>query len=199
MPLSTTRKIRNIAPRATGERFHRFGEAPKPIRPTADEPLRLAQFEPDDGITVYRRSQATPLDKRAQLERRAVPIEQVYGSIWERIIYKALVERRIEFDFQSSFQGGRRELGGLAADFVMMDRPVIINPLGQMWHKGTANEVRDAVQNDLLRGMGYEVLMIWDYEIEPEPAFEDWMRRHIDVRTPGAVPPETYRLNGTRP
>lgn len=189
--------LRIIAPNNRSVRFGRIGELPKTIRPTQDEPLQLNKITEPDEIIVFRNKLTQPRDERAALEARAVS-ESVTGqaSIWERIVYKWLQTRRIPFDFQSSFFGGRRELGSLRADFVLLDRPLIINPLGRMWHDGQANRARDSIQNDQLYHRGYEVLMIWDDEVKVEPLFEDIMHRHLDNTLGKPVPLDTERLLG---
>ena len=52
-----------------------------------------------------------------------MPKEQVNGTLPERILYLALIRvmhfsPNADFDFQSSQEGGRLELGGLVADFL---------------------------------------------------------------------------------
>lgn len=190
--------LRTVRARSGSERFRKFGELPKTIRPTMLEPLDIRKIEPDDGVIVLRRGLIHAKGERERLEARAVSITEVYGSLEERIMYKALVIRKIPFDFQASTMGGRRELGGLVADFVLLDRPIIINPLGLIWHDGLANRTRDELQNDLLRLMGWEVLTIWDYEVRDEQVFEAWMNKNIDVPLVGRIPDMALRTFGLR-
>lgn len=178
------RPPRIIAPTFRRSRFGKFGTLPQTIRPTRSEPWREASIQPERGVLTERRKWRYPRFTREDLERRAVPLSQVYGSLEERIVYKELVKRQIPFSFQSSFQGGRTELGGMVADFVLRDRPLIINPLGWIWHSGTANRVRDEVQNDILRRYGYEVLMIWDYDVRNKTAFDRIMSQWLDNPLP---------------
>lgn len=114
------------------------------------------------------------------LERRAVPMSEVYGSLPERIMYKALLDRSVTFDFQSSMEGGRLELGGMVADFVLLDRPVIIRVQGEVWHQGIESEARDEEHRAILQNMGYDVFDIWDWEIYDGDILDDWLERHIE-------------------
>lgn len=175
---------RVITPTLKRTRFGKFGTLPLTIRPSTAEGWSDERIRLGNPVNRGRRGLTYGRNLRAELERRAVPIESVYGSVEERIVYKYLLSRRIPFDFQSSFMGGRKELGGVVADFVLHDRPLIINPLGFIWHSGVANETRDAVQNDILYGFGYQVLMIWDYEVHQETVFRRIMSQWLDSPLP---------------
>lgn len=193
--------IRRIKRTPGRQRFGKVGTLPKTIRPTEDEPLRLQPgFGPDpkDEIVEYRRGVTYASGEREQLEKRAVSDERVKGSIWERIVYLSLLKRHIPFDFQSSWEGGRLELGGLVADFVLLDRPLIVQIHGTFWHEGVFARARDREQNDLLRGYGFDVEELWDHTIRHEQPYEEWLRRHIDQPIPGEVPEIAMRFTGER-
>jgi len=118
-------------------------------------------------------------------EQRAVSHERVAGTLPERILYKALLERGyrdgVDFTFQSSLQGGRLFLGGMVADFVFSTRSLIVRVQGAKWHTGFVEERRDDFQRDVLEGMGYHVLDVYDNTIYDQWQFDEWMRRHIDL------------------
>ena len=119
------------------------------------------------------------------LELRAVSPQRVAGTLPERIFYKAMLDRGmregIDFTFQSSLQGGRLFLGGMVADFIFPQRSLIVRIQGRKWHTGFEQERRDDIQRDILEGMGYHVLDIYDDTIYDEWLFPEWLRRHIDV------------------
>ena len=118
-------------------------------------------------------------------ELRAISSGLVAGTLPERIFYKALQQRGmregIDFTFQSSLQGGRLFLGGMVADFILPQRSLIIRIQGRKWHTGFEQERRDDSQRDILEGMGYHVLDLYDDTIFDEWLFNEWLRRHIDV------------------
>ncbi len=176
--------IRKIKPAVKRNRFGKFGELPKSIRPTKEVPLRLRSIQPEKGVVSRRRGVVFLRNEREQLEKRAVPHGDVKGSVEERIFYKALVQRRLDFSFQPAVDGGRQELGGLVADFILYgfghQRGLVVGVNGTIWHTGNAPERRDADNDARLIALGFEVTKIWDYEIWNVKSFNEWMRRFID-------------------
>lgn len=194
--------IRVIRPTIKRTRFSRVGEVPPSIRPFSPLPLSIGlnKVTPKRTVILSRRGLRFTKDARARLEARAVPESVVYGSVEERILYKELRRRNIQFDFQSSFFGARARgsvLGGLVADFVLHDRPVVINPLGRIWHEGREAEMRDIMQADELRKRGYEVWFIWDYQIHDEQLFREWCTRHLTYQFPSPSMIKNYWTNQT--
>jgi hypothetical protein len=179
--------VRVLAPPQKRSRFGRFGEMAKTMRPTKAEPLRIAEIRPEPrGVILYRRGVSFPKDEWEMLERRAWPEgkDGVRGSVHERILYRALVERNVYFTFQPSVEGGRLELGGLVADFILPHRgrwPGTVVPVnGSIWHTGKFAVVRDQQNEARLKALGFYVEPIWDWEIEEEYIFDDWLIRTID-------------------
>ncbi|RMD60874.1 hypothetical protein D6833_09000, partial [Candidatus Parcubacteria bacterium] len=148
-------KVRQIP---VGPGFEKIGEPLRTYRPTRTKKVDIYKLEPDDRITVIRKSSFTIIrDKRLELERRAVSATLVLGSVQERIVYAELKRRGIPFDFQSSFESGRTSIGGVVADFVLRDRPVIIEVLGRVWHSGFAQRTHDLWRTELLIRKGFVV------------------------------------------
>jgi hypothetical protein len=178
--------VRVLAPPQKRSRFGRYGEMPKSIRPTQSTPLRIEELRPEPkGVIVYRRGVTYPKDEWEMLERRAWPDgkEGVKGSVQERILYLELTKRNVYFDFQPSVDGGRLELGGLVADFILPNRGAmgtVIQVQGGIWHTGRFATRRDEEGNNRLRSMGYYVYEIWDWEIAEPTILEDWLIRHLD-------------------
>lgn len=116
-------------------------------------------------------------------EIRAVSKSQVHGTILERIIWQWLTDRKISFDFQSSLLGGRQELGGLVADFIVFPHqsgPIILNPTGPT-HNVYIQGRKDDEQRMTLEQMGYTVYLIPEDVVLNEMAFEGFMRRILDL------------------
>lgn len=179
-----TGRYRNVSPRVgRGTRFGIIGQLPQ-VEPIGTlQPAPLTPGLPDEFVEFSRPvlSGVRQSDRRAELEKRAVPIESVYGSLEERIVYKELLKRQIPFDFQSSMVGPRRVSGAIISDFLLLDRPTVIYVNGGIWHYGISAETRDVLQIDQLAYMGFESLQIWDY-ILWEPTLTDlWFQRFIDV------------------
>ena len=157
--------------------------------------LRIADFAPDPPITIHRRGlnvdDYRPPDPR---EAWATPQSEMpmRGTLPERVVYKALTDRHIEFDFQSSLVGGRLELGGLVADFVIPRPPTIIRVQGLFWHgdfdRETGNLIngeldqgrRDDVQRSILEDMGYWVVDFWENTADDEFLVDSWMHTYVD-------------------
>ena len=112
-------------------------------------------------------------------EARAVSKASVPGTLPERIVYKYLVTKRryspsADFDFQSSLQGGRLELGGIVADFLFRYMRIILQVQGPT-HQGYLRTAKDNEQRDALEQMGYRVFDIEDKVIFNEFRFEQVM------------------------
>ena len=140
----------------------------------------------DNQLVIHRRG---PLRVQVGLEdpreQRAVSEARIAGTLPERIFFKALLDRGmregIDFTFQSSLQGGRLFLGGMVADFILTTRSLIVRIQGRKWHTGFEQERKDDFQRDILEGMGYHVLDLYDDTIYDDYLFAEWLRRHIDV------------------
>lgn len=184
MSPKVTGRYRNITPRVgRGTRFGLVGQLPQ-VEPIGTLPtLQPASGLPDEFVEFRRNNLAgiRQTDKRAELERRAVSLAEVYGSLEERIVYKTLLQKKIPFDFQSSLVGPRRQAGAIISDFLLLDRPTLIFCQGSLWHRGISAETRDILQIDLLAFQGYETLQIWDYTLWDERLTDEWFRRYIDV------------------
>lgn len=164
---------------------------------------RPEAFNPDGPITIHRRAlnvdDYRPPDPR---EAWAKPQDEMpmRGTLPERVVYKSLEDRTLIFTFQSSLQGGRIELGGMVADFIVEFRkPLIIRVQGQYYHgefdKETGNLIggelsqgrRDDEQRAILEDMGYEVLDYWEYTADDRFLNDEWFRLNIDSRMMGVI------------
>ena len=116
------------------------------------------------------------------LEARAVPESQRKGSLPERIVYLWLVKNlhmreEVDFDFQSAFEGGRLELGGMVADFLFPNLRLILQVQGE-YHKAYLQRRKDEEQFDFFAELGYRVETLDpETEIYPEYIFEEKMRK----------------------
>ena len=120
-----------------------------------------------------------------QLEARAVSKDEVRGTLPERIIFKYLVVKLkltdgIEFDFQSSLQGGRLQLGGIVVDFTFPMWGFAIQVDGPT-HLDFRRMRKDTEQEMALEAMGYRVFRIAEDTVYDEYALEEWMRRTFNL------------------
>lgn len=83
----------------------------------------------------------------------------------ERLVYTWLVERNIEFDFQSSLMGGRIEFGGAVVDFILVESGILLRVFGEYWHTGLVQEAKDREQRSMLEGLGYRVVDLHEEEL----------------------------------
>jgi very-short-patch-repair endonuclease len=153
-------------------------------RPKAGRWVRPFKLKWRDIHILHRRGIQGPSIGLTEMEKRAVGEDVVLGSVEERIVYKELKKRRIPFDFQSSIQGGRLELGGMVADFILLDRPLIIRVQGTKWHTGFWPEHKDALQKAILQAYGYDVVDVWDWQIKDSGVLADWFADNVDVGLP---------------
>lgn len=116
-----------------------------------------------------------------QLEARAVSPEYIKGTLPERIVWKYLVDylkmqAGVDFDFQSSLEGGRIELGGMVVDFLFPLLRIIIQVDGPT-HDSYQRKGKDEEQENELAARGYRVFRIEDTVIYDVYMFEEYMRR----------------------
>ena len=127
-------------------------------------------------LVIHRRGPYRPRVGVSDLEFRAVSREEVTGTLPERIVYKYLRDVvKISFDFQSSLLGGRLELGGLVADFILHFQRLILNPLGPT-HNAYVQQRKDEEQRMTLAEMGFTTYYIQEQDIYNEYKFEEIMR-----------------------
>jgi hypothetical protein len=136
------------------------------------------------------------------LEARAVPHSSVRGTLPERILYKALViymhmRDGGQFDFQSSMDGGRMELGGMVADFLFPFLKLVVRVQGPT-HETFRVSRKDEQQKSILEDMGYSVIDIDDDVIYDELKFLEWLRRTFQFMTgsQGSVELANYVSSG---
>ena len=130
---------------------------------------------------IHRRGPHQPKVGEDPLEARAVPESLVRGTLPERILYKALVDflhfiPGMDFDQQTSLQGGRMELGGIVADFIFYNLMIVIQVQGPT-HLEYFRTIKDAEQAGALNELGYTVYYIWEDDIYDETRLENWLRR----------------------
>jgi G:T-mismatch repair DNA endonuclease (very short patch repair protein) len=115
--------------------------------------------------------------EQAELERRAIPVTQVYGTLLERIVYKALLRLGVPFDFQSSLVGGRWgwQFGRQVADFVLPQQRLILEVQGNRWHRPLEMQSRDMERELILRAHGWTVLYLWEEVILDPLRLEQWL------------------------
>lgn len=120
-------------------------------------------------------------------EKRAISKLVIKGTLPERIVYLALIMRGyvpgIDFDFQSSAEGGRNELGGMVVDFVFEFLLVALRVQGPT-HDTHLRKAKDREQESILTSMGFAVLDLDTDVILNAFLLEQWFRQHLD---PGAA------------
>jgi hypothetical protein len=108
--------------------------------------------------------------------------QSVKGSLPERIFYKKNLSfglrPDVDFDFQTSQEGGRLELGGMVADFVYWYWKIIVRIQGPTHTQPRQIDV-DAEQGRRMADMGFQV-----YDVEEELVYspirlDEWFRKVI--------------------
>lgn len=155
----------------------RFPTKFKPLKFTRADYLELPRKRHGP---ILHRGPSRPSIGPTEIEMRAIPIEEVYGSLPERILYKEFQRRRVTFSYQSSMLGGRLELGGMVADFILYDYGAVVRVQGTYWHTGAEPEARDAQQKAILENRGWDVWDIWDWEVLDEDIMTEWLDRHLE-------------------
>ena len=184
MPLSKPRYIRYD--RAHPYRRERI-RIPQPVKKpvSVDDRVHIHYVDKDAWYwTLHHRGvrrQELGIDP---LEARAIPHSMVKGTLPERIVYRKLIEFHFmsgaDFDFQSSLLGGRLELGGIVADF-MMERLGLVLQVQGPTHETHLRHMKDEEQEMILASMGYRVEYLDDDLIYNEHLFDDRMRQLFAV------------------
>lgn len=140
-------------------------------------------------MTVHRRGLSRRQIGVNPLEARAVPQGVIKGYLTERILYAALVNLfhfvpNVDFQYQTSQEGGRLELGGLVVDFLFPYLRIVINPLGPQ-HYQFRNIKKDEEQVQILAEMGYQCYLIDQEVVYDEFKLEEFLRRVFGGMTSG--------------
>lgn len=158
----------------------------RPIRLQKRDVVRWHQVRQSPWwMILHRRGTYRPKIGEDQLEARAVSKAEVRGTLPERIIFKYLVVNLkltdgIEFDFQSSLQGGRLQLGGIVVDFTFPMWGFAIQVDGPT-HLDFRRMAKDTEQEMALEAMGYRVFRIAEDVVYDEYQLEEWMRRTFNL------------------
>lgn len=170
--------------RARSQRIKTRRPSVKPIqlvgKKTRRKPATFKIPKPEKMI-IHRRGGRSGREG-VNLEYRAK--QGVKGTLPERILYKSLELRGwvagVDFDFQSSLQGGRLELGGILADFMFPRLRLIIQVQGPT-HSQYLRFRKDEEQKDALSEKGFSVLEVDDDVCLDFSALDQWLRRNLDV------------------
>lgn len=84
----------------------------------------------------------------------------------EAIVYNFLIRHNIDFQFQSSLAGGYYSLGGAVVDFLLPNRLLAWRVHSEYWHTGVEIEAHDLIQKELLSGLGWKVIDLWQDDLE---------------------------------
>jgi very-short-patch-repair endonuclease len=113
------------------------------------------------------RSTRTTGMRRTQIkEPEALPYLGPHTSISEQRLAAELTRRKIRFEFQIEFRGGRSTRGGgMVVDFLLPETRTIIRVQGAYWHSRPGSQSKDDSQSIYLRSKGYTVIDIFDLDI----------------------------------
>ncbi len=205
MPLKRIRTPVKIKPSGIGVRKRIIIPQPayRPLRIRTRDVTRREEMSLDPWwFVTHRRGLNRSRVGLDPLEIRAVSREQVAGTLPERIVYAYLNRLGFrdgsDFDFQSSVEGGRLELGGIVADFLFPFLKIIINPMGPT-HETYIRAIKNEEQISALMAMGYEVFMIPDEDIYNEYTFEELMRRIFALPNGRMGSSQAYGANEANP
>ena len=160
----------------------------RPFEVPAGDAIRKDVLKKDPyWFTIHRRGVPRPEVGVDPLEARGVPEAQVKGYLHERVLYRFFVEKMrfvpgADFTFQSSFEGGRSQLGGMVADFLFFNWRMVINIKGPT-HYMFLQSKKDEEQAGILAEMGFTVFYPDLKTIESEFLLEDWARRVFNFAT----------------
>jgi G:T-mismatch repair DNA endonuclease (very short patch repair protein) len=126
-----------------------------------DRPLLSGSFAGVRASTPRQEGEAPP---KPEEFFGTLPEWQVY---WWLTVREKLVEGE-DFSYQSSLLGGREQLGGMVADFILLNREprLVINVQGGYWHRATAAlKAHDVIYKAALQEMGYDVVYVLEADL----------------------------------
>ena len=145
------------------ENIGKIGKAkkmPPPARIPTEPPTADMS---DKEKRAYYNTCGEPEEKREIILRFRALFEE-YPSITypEAITYWGLEKRKVEFDFQASADGGRTQLGGLVADFIVDYGGVglALQVHGNYWHNKPEVRERDLLYNERIIGQQVNGIII---------------------------------------
>ena len=152
----------------------------KPLYVRESEMIRRDLLRSDpQWFVVHRRGVRRPWVGADPMEARAVSEYAVRGYLHERIVYRWLTSNGfapgVDFDFQSSQDGGRQEIGGIVVDFLFPQMRIALGVDGPQ-HDELIQARKDEEQKNLLAELGYWSISIDIYTIQNPVLFEETMR-----------------------
>ena len=126
------------------------------------------------GIVAFRTVLATrPPDYQPAGSRLEERFEEIIGSATARVL-----ERQVTVDVEQSVK---------TVDFCVENRPQIIEINGEAFHTSLTDRTADTARYERLLGLGYSVMVLWEYDIWHDVAtVRHAVRRYL--REPDAVP-----------
>lgn len=103
----------------------------------------------------------------------------------EWLVWRALERRRIPFEYQKTFAGGRT-LGGMVVDFALQDRPAVIRCQGWAHEAMPETRARDTLQAQYLKGLGLRVIDLDEQTIKTQLDWTLDRELGIPIRIGGA-------------
>ncbi len=97
----------------------------------------------------------------------------------EKKVWSWLDKKKIPFMPQEKFFGGVTELGGAVVDFVLTERYIVIRVMGTHWHTGIEPEARDLIGREKLTEAGYQVVDVWDTDLDTPEQVEYTLNKAI--------------------
>jgi hypothetical protein len=152
----------------------------RPLAVREAEAIRRDLFEPDPAwFVTHRRGVRRPWVGADPMEARAVSETSVKGYLHERIVYRWLTSNGFvpgaDFDFQSSQDGGRQDIGGIVVDFLFPQMRIAFGVDGPQ-HNALIQARKDEEQRQLLAELGYWSISIPISVIQNANEFERQMR-----------------------
>ena len=109
------------------------------------------------------------------------PPEDWMGSRPEFAVFWALTRLKVEFNYQTSFLGGRLTKGGAIVDFEIPSLNLVINVQSNYWHYGSSGKIAsDKAQRIALEGLGLTVIWIQEDDVLRNPMF--YVREALNFR-----------------
>lgn len=158
--MSSIRKLPSLRKPPAIKKIRKTKRLPSPAR-IRDEPLTADMS--DKERRAYYNTCGEPEERKKIVDRFSALLETEPAMTYpEAIVYWMLEKRGLKFYYQTSYEGGRTELGGLVVDFLVDvgGIGVALQVQGNFWHNKPEQRERDLLVNERVVGMRYADMVI---------------------------------------
>lgn len=193
--------LRPLTPREILRRAYKQAGALDALPKLRDRPSDVERLARAVGISEKVAQGLTFKEEQAlEADLAIIAAGRISGTIPERLVAKWLLQQNVPYEgmgeaarlqrgfaFQVPLLGGRERSGGTVVDIYVSpdasrtEMGALVYPEGEYWHKMGDQPIKDKAKYEMLRAMGYEVHVMWDWEAETPGLLDAKMRQVLKL------------------